>query len=209
MSGDAAWLQFGQYVHHGVRFYAEHKADAAIEGAAHLSLFHAARFLQPFEHGWTIPCVEVECGVQMIGQHARDIIRQAAARNMGESENIAQHGFHGLDIDCRGREQGLTELAITKLDVLDTFDTVKVCVAYEIDGVRTEKLPYHQSDVHRVVPVYEELPGWKTDLTQATERTHLPAEAKAYLELIEAQVGVPVSLVSTGPGRNQYLHFSQ
>jgi adenylosuccinate synthase len=107
------------------------------------------------------------------------------------------------------RLNSLTELAITKLDVLDTFDTVKVCVAYEIDGVRTEKLPYHQSDVHRVVPVYEELPGWKTDLTQATERTHLPAEAKAYLELIEAQVGVPVSLVSTGPGRNQYLHFSQ
>ena len=107
------------------------------------------------------------------------------------------------------RLNSLTELAITKLDVLDTFDTVKVCVAYEIDGVRTEKLPYHQSDVHRVVPVYEELPGWKTDLTQATERTHLPAEATAYLELIEAQVGVPVSLVSTGPGRNQYLHFSQ
>ena len=106
------------------------------------------------------------------------------------------------------RLNSLTELAITKLDVLDTFDTVKVCVAYELDGVRTEKLPYHQSEVHHAVPVYEELPGWKTDLTQATERTHLPQEAKDYLELIEAQVGVPVSLVSTGPGRNQYLHFN-
>ena len=106
------------------------------------------------------------------------------------------------------RLNSLTELAITKLDVLDTFETVKVCVAYEIDGVRTEKLPYHQSEVHHAVPVYEELPGWKTDLTQATERTHLPTEAKDYLELIEQQVGVPVSLVSTGPGRNQYLHFN-
>lgn len=106
------------------------------------------------------------------------------------------------------RLNSLTELAITKLDILDTFETIKVCVAYEIDGVRTEKLPYHQSDVHRAVPIYEELPGWKTDLTEATEPRHLPAEAHAYLKLIEDQVGVPVSLVSTGPGRNQYLHLN-
>ncbi len=106
------------------------------------------------------------------------------------------------------RLNSLTELAITKLDILDTFDTVKVCVAYDLDGVRTEKLPYHQSDVHTAVPIYEELPGWKTDLTKVTERSQLPAEAVAYLNLIEEQVGVPITLVSTGPGRNQYLHFA-
>jgi adenylosuccinate synthase len=106
------------------------------------------------------------------------------------------------------RLNSLTELAITKLDVLDAFETVKVCVAYEIDGVRTEKLPYHQSDVHNAKPIYEELPGWKTDLTAATERTHLPPAAVGFLDLVEQQVGVPVSLVSTGPGRNQYLHFN-
>jgi adenylosuccinate synthase len=107
------------------------------------------------------------------------------------------------------RLNSLTELAITKLDVLDTFETVKVCVAYEIDGKRVDKLPYHQSDVHNAVPIYEEMPGWQTDLTAATERRHLPAEASAYLEVIEQQVGVPVTLASTGPGRNQFLHFSQ
>ena len=106
------------------------------------------------------------------------------------------------------RLNSLTELAITKLDVLDTFEAVKVCVAYEVDGKRTEKLPYHQTDVHNAVPIYQELPGWKTDLTGATERQHLPAEAEAYLRLIEEQVGVPVTLASTGPGRSQYLHFS-
>lgn len=105
------------------------------------------------------------------------------------------------------RLNSLTELAITKLDVLDTFDTVKICVGYDIDGVRTDKLPYHQSEVHHAVPIYEELPGWKTDLTAATEPRHLPAEAKAYLRVIEEQVGVPIALVSTGPGRNQFLHF--
>jgi len=105
------------------------------------------------------------------------------------------------------RINSLTELAITKLDVLDTLDTIKLCVAYEIDGKRVERLPYHQSEIHRAKPVYEELPGWKTDLTAATEPGDLPPEAKRYLELIEAQAGVPISLVSTGPGRDQFLHY--
>ncbi len=102
----------------------------------------------------------------------------------------------------------LSDLAITKLDVMDTFDTVKICVAYEIDGKRVEKLPYHQSDVHRAKPIYEEMPGWKTDLSKATEPGHLPENATAYLRLLEDQVGVPVTLVSTGPGRDQYIHWA-
>ena len=103
------------------------------------------------------------------------------------------------------RLNSLTELAITKLDVLDTFDVVKICVAYEIDGVRVDKMPYHQSDFHHAKPIYEEVPGWRTDLSKATEPGHLPAEAQRYLDLIEQQVGVPISLVSTGPGRDQYV----
>ena len=63
------------------------------------------------------------------------------------------------------RLNSLTEVALTKLDVLDTFETVKVCVAYEADGVRYTHLPYHQSTFHNVTPIYEELPGWRTDLT--------------------------------------------
>lgn len=106
------------------------------------------------------------------------------------------------------RINSLTELAITKLDVMDTFDTVKVCVAYEIDGKRVEKLPYHQSDVHKAKPIYEEMPGWKTDLSAATEPDHLPPKARAYLKLLEDQVGVPITLVSTGPGRSQFIHWS-
>jgi adenylosuccinate synthase len=105
------------------------------------------------------------------------------------------------------RLNSLTDLAITKLDVLDTFERVKVCVAYEIDGKRHEKLPYHQSDLHKAVPIYEELPGWCTDLSRATEPSHLPSEAHDYLQLVQDQVGVPISLVSTGPGRDQYLYL--
>jgi adenylosuccinate synthase len=115
--------------------------------------------------------------------------------------------FDAVMLRHAARVNSLTELAITKLDVLDTFDRVKVCVAYEIDGTRVDRLPYHQSDIHRATPIYEELPGWKTDLTEATEPRHLPTAARDYLDFIEEQVGVPITLVSTGPGRRQFLHY--
>jgi adenylosuccinate synthase len=101
-----------------------------------------------------------------------------------------------------------SEIALTKLDVLDTLESLKVCVAYEVDGERYTHLPYHQSVLHKVTPVYEELPGWKTDLTAATERHHLPVAAHEYIAFLEDQVGVPISLVGVGPGREQFLHFA-
>ncbi len=104
------------------------------------------------------------------------------------------------------RPNSLSEPTITKLDVLDALDTVKICVAYEVDGRRVEQLPYHQTDLHKAVPIYAEMPGWRTDLTAAREVADLPAEAVAYLDRLEAEVGVPVTLVGTGPGRDQYVH---
>ncbi len=104
------------------------------------------------------------------------------------------------------RLNSLSELAITKLDILDALDTVKVCVAYEIDGRRVSHLPYHQSDLHAAVAVYEELPGWQASLTDITETHELPAAAEAYLAFLEDQVGVPVTLVGVGPGRDQFIH---
>lgn len=106
------------------------------------------------------------------------------------------------------RLNSLSELALTKLDVLDTLPTVKVCVAYDVDGERHERLPYHQSVLHRARPIYEELPGWQTDLTGITERSQLPPAARDYLAFVEAQVGAPVTLVGVGPGREQFLHFA-
>ncbi len=106
------------------------------------------------------------------------------------------------------RVNSLSEVALTKLDVLDTLSTLKVCVAYEADGVRYEHLPYHQSVLHDCVPVYEELPGWQTDLTSMTERSELPGAARDYVAFLEAQIGVPISLVGVGPGRDQFLHFA-
>src|SRR5437763_352429 len=101
------------------------------------------------------------------------------------------------------RLNSLTEVALTKLDVLDPFETVKVCVAYEADGTRYEHVPYHQSALHKVAPVYEELTGWKTELSKVTRPGDLPQAARDYIAFLESQVGVPVSYVGVGPGRDQ------
>lgn len=103
------------------------------------------------------------------------------------------------------RLNSMSELGLTKLDVLDTLDVLKVCVGYELDGKRVAHVPYHQTDFHNVVPVYEELPGWNTDTSDATTWEQLPVNAQKYVKFIEDQVKVPVTLVGVGPGREQYL----
>ena len=105
------------------------------------------------------------------------------------------------------RLNSLSELAVGKIDKLDQFDIIKVCVAYEIDGQRVEHLPYHQSELHRAVPIYEELPGWKTDLTGAFEPHHLPKEAHDFIQLLGKQCGVPIKLVAVGRARDQFVHM--
>ena len=107
------------------------------------------------------------------------------------------------------RLNSLTELSITNLDVLDTFETLRVCVAYEADGERYRHPPYHQSVLHKVTPVYEELPGWRTDLTAATSLDDLPLEACDYVAFLAEQCGVPVTLVGVGPGRDQFVRFAE
>ncbi len=103
------------------------------------------------------------------------------------------------------RLNSLTEVAITKLDVLDTLETIKVCVAYEADGVRYDLPPYHQSVLHKVTPIYEELPGWQQDLTAVTQYEDLPQTARDYLSFLSEQIGVRISTVGVGPGREQFV----
>jgi len=106
------------------------------------------------------------------------------------------------------RVNSLSELAITKLDVLDAFDEVKVCVAYDIDGQRVEHLPDNQTALHKAVPVYETFPGWRSDLSAATEPGQLPEKARTYVAFLEEQVGVPIRLLGVGPGRDQYVQLA-
>ncbi|MGH9018757.1 MAG: adenylosuccinate synthase, partial [Acidimicrobiales bacterium] len=106
------------------------------------------------------------------------------------------------------RLNSLSEVALTKLDVLDSFETVKVCVAYAAGGERFVHPPYHQSDFHSAVPVFEEMPGWQEDLSGATELSDLPPAARQYVSFLATQIGVPIKLVGVGPGREQFVRFA-
>ncbi|HEV8115839.1 MAG TPA: adenylosuccinate synthase [Acidimicrobiales bacterium] len=103
------------------------------------------------------------------------------------------------------RLNSLSEVALTKLDVLDGFASVKVCVAYDVRGRRVTQLPYHQTDLHDATPIYEDLPGWETDHTEVTDVHQLDRRARAYVDFLADQVGVPINLVGVGPGRDQYV----
>jgi adenylosuccinate synthase len=97
-----------------------------------------------------------------------------------------------------------SEIAITKLDVLAPFSELKVCVAYEgDDGTRYDHVPYHQSVLHKVKPVYETLPGWNRDIDTCAKVEDFPDAARDYLRFIEDAVGVPISFVGVGPDRAQ------
>jgi adenylosuccinate synthase len=106
------------------------------------------------------------------------------------------------------RLNSLTEIALTKLDVLDEFEEIKVCVAYEHDGVRYNHMPFHQSVLHEVTPIYETLPGWKSELTSFTHVDQMPSLAIAYVRFLEEHIGAPISVVGVGPEREQFVRTS-
>jgi adenylosuccinate synthase len=104
------------------------------------------------------------------------------------------------------RLNGLTSLALTKLDVLSSFAELPVCVAYRLpDGTQNEEFPAHQSDFHHAEPVYEVLPGWKEPLDDVEDVSRLPLAARGYVEYIERTLGVEVSLIGTGRARENVL----
>lgn len=98
---------------------------------------------------------------------------------------------------------GTTELIMMKADVLDQFETIKICMGYVINGELTEKFPFELND--EVIPEYVELPGWKSDLTQLTSQDEFPEEFNNYINFIEEQVGIPISIASVGPNRAQTI----
>ena len=98
---------------------------------------------------------------------------------------------------------GVSQLIMMKSDVLDSFDTIKACVAYKINGEETDEFPFDICD--GVEPVYVEIPGWKTDMTQMTSEDEFPEEFNAYVSFLEEELGVPVKIVSVGPDREQMI----
>jgi adenylosuccinate synthase len=100
---------------------------------------------------------------------------------------------------------GVTGIALTKLDVLDGFETVKICTGYRIDGEEFDYLPPHAADQARVEPVYEEMKGWSGTTAGARSWADLPAQAIKYVRRVEELIRCPVALVSTSPERDDTI----
>ena len=106
------------------------------------------------------------------------------------------------------RINGLTDIFLTKLDVLTGWEKIPVCVAYEIDGKRTEELPMTQTEFHHAKPIYEMLPGWTEDISGAKTLDDLPANARSYIKYLEEISGAPISAVGVGQDRNATISIN-
>jgi adenylosuccinate synthase len=103
------------------------------------------------------------------------------------------------------RINGMNELTLTKMDVMDGFDTIKVCTSYIIDGEETEVFPLSLTEIEKIEPVYTELPGLDTDISGITEWDDLPETAKSYIEFVENYLNVKFTIISTGPKRSETI----
>jgi len=100
---------------------------------------------------------------------------------------------------------GVTQLIMTKTDVLDSFETIKVATAYSIDGQLTDRLPYNLDA--KVLPIFTEIPGWKTDLTGVRSKEQFPKELQDYVSFLEKELQVPIRFISVGPDREQIIEM--
>ena len=103
------------------------------------------------------------------------------------------------------RINGLTDVFLTKLDVLTGWEEIPVCVAYEIDGKRVDEVPYSQTDFHHAKPIYEKLPGWSEDITKAQTFDDLPKNAQDYVKALEELSRCRISAIGVGPGRTETI----
>lgn len=101
---------------------------------------------------------------------------------------------------------GVTKLIMMKSDVLDTFPVIKACTQYRVDGKLTDRFPFDAA-TRKIEPVYTELPGWNTDLTSVRSADRFPKEFKDYIHFLEAQLGVPITIISVGPDREQTIEL--
>ncbi len=137
-----------------------------------------------------------------VGQRIRDL-----GNEYGTTTGRARRcgWFDAVAVRYTSRLSGVSGLSLMMLDVLSQLPEVKICVAYQLDGERTERFPSHVEDLRRVTPIYETLPGWETDVTQMRRMSELPSGARRYLDRVSELVRRPIDVVSVGPDRAQTI----
>ncbi|QUH25173.1 adenylosuccinate synthase [Serpentinicella alkaliphila] len=113
--------------------------------------------------------------------------------------------FDGVMLKYTARVNGLTSISLMLLDVLSGFEKIKICVGYDFNGENLQHFPASISNLGKCVPIYEELDGWKEDITDITKYEDLPENAKNYIKRIESYVGLPIKIISVGPKRTQTI----
>ncbi len=133
-------------------------------------------------------------------------LRQAGAEFGTTTGRPRRCGWYDAPIArYAARVNGVTDFVLTKLDVLTGLETIPVCVAYDIDGVRHDELPMNQADFARAVPIYENFPGWTEDISGARTLKELPDTTRSYIDVLERLSGVRISAVGVGPGRDETI----
>ena len=142
-----------------------------------------------------------------IGETIRQTIGKHGGREYGATTGRQRRcgWLDGVALRYTARLSGADSLAVSVLDVLGAFDTIKVCTAYRLDGRTLTEFPSDARTLARVEPVYEELEGWRCDISDAGRWDELPEQARAYLQFIEELAGAPVEFVSVGPKRTQVI----
>jgi adenylosuccinate synthase len=138
-----------------------------------------------------------------VGQHIRDIGREYGA----VTGRPRRTGW--LDLPLLRYSQminGIEWLVVTKLDVLDEFDEIQVCVGYKVDGRAIEAIPARHSEYERIEPVYRSFPGWRETTSGINQFEKLPQRTREYLHFLETETGARVGMVSTGPDRDQTMY---
>jgi adenylosuccinate synthase len=113
--------------------------------------------------------------------------------------------FDAVAVRYASRLGGVDVLSVMLLDVLSQLPEIKICTAYELDGRKTTNFPSHVDDLRRVVPIYETLPGWQTEISDVRRISDLPANTRRYIERLSRIIGIPVEIVSVGPDREQTI----
>jgi adenylosuccinate synthase len=137
-----------------------------------------------------------------MGQRIRDLGREYGTTT-GRPRRCGW--FDAVAVRYTARLSGIDCISLMMMDVLSQLPEVKVCVAYELDGQRTDRFPSHVDDLRRCQPIYEAMPGWQTDVTKVRRIEDLPAGARKYLDRVAQLVGKPVEVVSVGPDRAQTM----
>ena len=172
--------------------------------------------IPPYEIGRIVTVVKAYSSAVGAGEFVSEIFGDEADELRRRGGDGAEYGattgrprrmgwFDAVASRYGCRIQGATEVALTVLDVLGYLDELPICVGYEIDGKVTKDFPTTR-ELKKAKPVYEVLPGWKEEIRGITEYDKLPENCRKYIEFIEKELGVPIKMVSNGPGRHEIIY---